>query len=126
MSSWAISIVLAIVLLGYVLLKNRKSKVGQVGCWVWGKLSGLFTPMEGSPTRERAPIDHLSPVERLELATKQEQKQAEELRLMLEAKRELMKARAANIQLRKEIAEVSETSVDKPPAPPAPSARKMR
>ena len=52
-------------------------------------------------------------IERLKAQTEKEVSRAEELRSMLEAKRELAKARAENIRLVREIGGVSEKSVEK-------------
>ena len=52
-------------------------------------------------------------IERLKAQTEKEVARAEELRSMLEAKRELAKARAENIRLVREIGGVSERSVEK-------------
>jgi len=52
-------------------------------------------------------------IERLKAQTEKEVAKAEELRSVLEAKRELAKARAENIRLQKEIDGVSARSVEK-------------
>ena len=52
-------------------------------------------------------------IERLKAEAEKEVAKAGELQSVLEAKRELAKARAANIKLRKEIDGVSEKSVEK-------------
>ena len=52
-------------------------------------------------------------IEQLNAQTEKEVAKAEELRNVLEAKRELAKARAENIRLKKEIGGVSEKSVEK-------------
>jgi len=52
-------------------------------------------------------------VERLGTETAREQKKAEELRKVLEAKRGLARARAENTKLKKEIAGVNEKTVGK-------------
>ncbi len=52
-------------------------------------------------------------IDRLKVATEKEVARGEELRSVLEAKRELAKVRAENIRLRKEIDGVSEKSVER-------------
>jgi len=89
-SVWIWVVVLAVLIGGYWLFKN-------------GKLGTIKLPSFGpKPT-----------VEQIEAQTGKEKVKAEELRKVLEARRELAKVRAENIRLRKEIDRVSEKSVVK-------------
>ena len=96
--SWAGVIVIVACIGVYYLYKRGKLS------WLKGK--GIRLPKWFEPKAE-------TQIERLKAATGKEVAKAEELRAVLEAKRELATARAENIRLRKEIDGVSEKSMDK-------------
>ena len=90
-----------IVIIGAVIGVFYLYKQGKIS-WLKGiKMPRMFEPK---------PEDM---VEKLRAQTEKEVARAEELRSVLEAKRELAQVRAENIRLRKEIDGVSERSVEK-------------
>lgn len=93
MNSWA-----WVILIGAVILGAISYRVG----WL-GKIR-LPSWFGSSPE---------SAIEKLEAQTERERGSAEELQKVLDAKRELMRARAASNKIRREIAETTEKTVDK-------------
>ena len=99
--SWIFIVIIGVCIGVYYLYKQGKIP------WL-GRLKGkgIKMPKMFEPKAE-------TQIERLKEATEKEVAKAEELKDVLDAKRELAKARAANIKLRKEIDGVSEKSMDK-------------
>jgi len=97
-ASWIFIVVIGACIGVYYLYKQGKIP--------WLKGMGIKMPKMFEPKAE-------TQIERLKAQTEKEVAKAEELRSVLEAKRELAKARAENIKLRKEIDGVSEKSVEK-------------
>jgi hypothetical protein len=98
-ASWILIVIVGVIVGVYYL--HRQGKIP----WLKGikapKLPKMFEPKAETQ------------IERLKADAEKELAKAEELRSVLEAKRELAKARAENIKLRKEIDGVSEKSVEK-------------
>ena len=99
--SWIFIVIIGVCIGVYYLYKQGKIP------WLKGlDGKGIKMPKMFEPKAE-------TQIERLKEATEKEVAKAEELRGVLEAKRELAKARADNIRLMKEIDGVSEKSMDK-------------
>jgi cell shape-determining protein MreC len=101
--SWLWIVILLLALGGYILYKKARS--GELRLSI---LSGMLSK----------PQSHDDRIEQLKVQTENEQVRSEELRRELEAKRELMRSRAENNRLRKELASITEQSADKDRQPP--------
>jgi len=97
--SWILVILIIAGIIGYILHRSKRVR------WLPHK-HGLRMPRWFEPSGE-------SLVDGLERQTAREKEKSDKLRKVLEAKRELAKAKAENIRLRKEIDGVSEKSVEK-------------
>ena len=90
-----------------------------IAIWIWAAIlailiGGYWAYKNGKLGKVKLPSFSRKPtVEQIEAQTEKEVTRAKELRGVLEAKRELAKARAESIKLRKEIDGVSAKSVEK-------------
>ena len=94
MNSWSWIILIGVAIVGIVLYR------------IGGRLGKLQLPSWLRGNSETA-------IEKLESQTERERESAEELRKVLEAKRELMRARSASNKIRREIAGTTEKTVVK-------------
>ena len=107
MDSWLMVILIVIILVGFVVLR-------------WTKRSGVM-----SKTRFRLPGMVSGNVDTLKKQTELETTRSEKLKAILDAKRELMRVKAVNDGISKQIAEMTKDNVDKV-EPPAPVVKKRQ
>ena len=107
MDSWLMVILIVVVLVGFVVLR-------------WTKRSGAMSKM-----RFRLPNMASGNVDTLKKQAELETARSEKLKAVLEAKRGLMRVRAVNDGISKQINEMTKDNVDKV-EPPAPVVKKRQ
>lgn len=101
-STAGVLVFVIIIVAVYFLWRSKRINLGKLGKWFSG----------GSGNNE-------AKITRYEAEMSKELGENENLRRVLAAKKDLLKARAANVKLRKDIDEINEENVDRKELPPA-------